>query len=168
MNPYEKLGIQASASDEEIRRAYRALARRWHPDRFPEGPERMWAEEKMIEINSAYHDALRHVPAANTAGEDVQFADVRRLMEAGHLSAARQALMRIACRTAEWNYLFGAVLLRMGETEKAVLYFSIASHQNPDSIQYRTAYLSAEAMQNQSRSHLYRLSQAFRKLRSAK
>ena len=52
-DPYTTLGVTAASSDEEIRQAYRALARRWHPDRFPEGPERMWAEQRMIEINVA-------------------------------------------------------------------------------------------------------------------
>ena len=168
MNPYELLGVPASASDGEIRAAYRAMARRWHPDRFQEGPERMWAEQKMIEINSAYRDALRRVSGRTAAPEDIQFADVRRLMEAGQLSAARQALMRIASRTAEWNYLFGAVLLRLGETEKAALYFGIASRQAPDSVQYRTAYMSAEALKNQKKPHFSRLARAFQKRRSVK
>ncbi len=164
-DPYTTLGVTAASSDEEIRQAYRALARRWHPDRFPEGPERMWAEQRMIEINVAYKDALQHVSCDSAAPEDAQFADVRKLIEIGQLSAARQALMRIAVRTAEWNYLFGAVLLRLGELEKAVLYFGIASRQRPESLQYRTAYHSAEAMQNRKRSPFSRLTQALHKLR---
>ena len=39
-------------------RAYRALARRWHPDRFMQGPERDWANDKMAEINAAYRECL--------------------------------------------------------------------------------------------------------------
>ena len=50
-NAFEVLGVQANAQEAEIRKAYRELARRWHPDRFMEGPERMWAEQKMTEIN---------------------------------------------------------------------------------------------------------------------
>jgi len=153
-NAYEILGISRTADASEIRRAYREMARRWHPDRFPVGPERMWAEQKMTSINIAYHEALE----ACTGGElplapeeNNQFSDVRKLLEIGQVCAARQALMRIASRNAEWNYLFGATLLRLGEYEKAVLYFGIAARQNPKNIQYRTAFVSAEAIRDRQR-----------------
>lgn len=153
---YEILGVQKNASESEIRSAYRELARRWHPDRFAEGPERMWAEQKMTDINIAYHEALEVCASSvslsgGTDSESEQFSDVRELLEIGQVGAARQALMRIATRNAEWNYLFGAVLLRLGEYEKAVLYFGVAAHQKPHNQQYRTAYMSAEAIRNQRR-----------------
>jgi len=154
-NAYEILGIAKNADEREIRRAYRDMARRWHPDRFPEGPERMWAEQKMTAINIAYHEAMEasvsSIDINAVTPEDEQFADARRLLEIGQVSAARQALMRIAARSAEWNYLFGAILLRQGEYEKAVLYFGIAARQKPHNQQYRAAYMSAEAIRDQKK-----------------
>ena len=147
---YEVLGIAKTATERQIRTAHRQLARRWHPDRFPDGPERLWAESKMVQINIAYEDALsacaRHQTTGGPTPENDQFSDVRKLMDLNQLPAARRALMRIASRSAEWNYLFGAVLFRLGEIEKAKLYFSIATKQQPGDPQYNTAYLSALSM----------------------
>ena len=152
---YEILGIPKNASESEIRRAYREMARRWHPDRFPEGPERMWAEQKMTSINIAYSEAMEACGSGVEPGaagpEDEQFADARRLLEMGQVSAARHALVRISVRNAEWNYLFGATLLRQGEYETAVLYFGIAVRQKPQNKQYRAAYMSAEAIRDQKK-----------------
>ena len=153
-NAFEVLGVPETSGEAEIRKSYRELARRWHPDRFMEGPERMWAEQKMTEINNAYHEALQRASGAASSvngltPEREQLADAKRLMELGQLSAARQALLRVATRSAEWNYLFGAILFKLGEYEKAVLYFGIASRQRPQNSQYRTAYQNAETIRNQ-------------------
>jgi molecular chaperone DnaJ len=51
---YEVLGVSRKASQDEIKKAYRDLARKWHPDRNPDDPE---AEERFKEIQQAY-DAL--------------------------------------------------------------------------------------------------------------
>lgn len=153
-NPYEVLGIPKDASEEEARRAYRQMARRWHPDRFPDGPERMWAEKKMTEINEAYHALLSGrtlVTPDTVSSESEQLKDAKKLMEIGQLNAARQALMRLEKRSPEWNYLFGAVLLRLGEYEKSVLYFGIAMRQRPTNAQYRAAFASAEAIRDSRR-----------------
>ena len=50
-DPYTVLGVDRNASEEEIKKAYRALAKKYHPDANPNNPE---AAEKMKEINAAY------------------------------------------------------------------------------------------------------------------
>lgn len=149
---FELLGVSRGSSVDEIRKAYHQLARRWHPDRFAPGPERLWAEQKMMDINAAYSQAMHSLnPAPASIDSEDELQDARRLLDLGQLSAARQALMRVACRSAEWNYLFGAVLLRLGESQKALLYFGVASRQNPNNSRYRAAYRSAEAICHQKK-----------------
>ena len=58
-DPYEVLGIQPSATDEEVKAAYRALARKYHPDNYTDNPLSDLAQEKMQEINDAYDSIVR-------------------------------------------------------------------------------------------------------------
>ena len=55
-DPYKILGVDRSMSDEEIKQAYRALARKYHPDRYTDPDLAEIATEKMKEINAAYEE----------------------------------------------------------------------------------------------------------------
>ena len=152
---YDILGLPQNASVNEVKKAYHALAKRWHPDRFPEGPERMWAEQKMISINIAYNEALEQsgggIDLSAVDGADTQFSDARELLEIGQISAARKALMRIDARNAEWNYLFGWTLMQLSDLDKALIYLSVAVHQNPRSAKYARALREAQRLATGSR-----------------
>ncbi|MBI4463941.1 MAG: J domain-containing protein, partial [Acidobacteria bacterium] len=51
---YAVLGVSPEASEREIKKAYRALAQRYHPDRIQIGEDDSEAAERMIEINEAF------------------------------------------------------------------------------------------------------------------
>ena len=57
--PYQVLGITPDAGDEEVKQAYRALARKYHPDRYTNTDLADLANEKMQEVNAAYEEIQR-------------------------------------------------------------------------------------------------------------
>lgn len=158
---YQTLGVAPGATAEEIKAAYRALARKWHPDRFPEGPQRVQAEGRMVRLNQAYEEALKRCAAwcpaqpapssASTRDQEELLSDVRSLMALGQLDNARRALMRAEGRGAEWNYLFGAILMRMGDYDRASVYFGVSTRLSPGCAQYRAALRSAESLRDRCR-----------------
>ena len=58
-NPYEVLGVSPSASDDEIKKAYRDLTRKYHPDANVDNPLADLAEEKFKEVQEAYDTIMR-------------------------------------------------------------------------------------------------------------
>lgn len=142
-SPAEILGISPYASVSEARKAYRALARRWHPDRFMPGPEREWAATHMTEINTAYAAFIRGAQERGAAGES-ELSRIQGLIDDDRLSTARELLMTMPTRCAEWNYLFGQLLMKLADYQKAAMYLSVASHQEPGNAKYAAACAQAE------------------------
>ena len=50
-DPYKVLGVAPNATQDEIKKAYRQMAKKYHPDLHPDDPE---ANKKMNDVNSAY------------------------------------------------------------------------------------------------------------------
>ena len=62
-DPYKVLGVSPNASEEEVKAAYRELAKKYHPDNYADSPLADLANEKMQEINEAYDMITRRLPA---------------------------------------------------------------------------------------------------------
>lgn len=157
-DPYKVLGVSPTATDEEIKTAYRDLARKYHPDKYRDSDLSDLASEKMKEINEAY-DEIKKMRASGsgsssrtgssstgggsyrggTYGE--QFVTVRQLVNAGRINEARQILMSMpeSQRSAEWYFLMGYVSLGQRYTVDAMQFFDTACGMDPDNQEYRAA-----------------------------
>lgn len=63
IDPYSVLGISRGASDEEIKKAYRNLSRKYHPDANINNPNKAQAEEKFKEVQQAYDQIMKEKEA---------------------------------------------------------------------------------------------------------
>ena len=143
-DPYIVLGVSRDATEEEIKSAYRRLARKYHPDRYATDPDgARAAEEKMKEINEAY-DAItrmRSGSSQHTGGGFSSFASVREKINRGYFADAERELDALpdGSRTAEWHYLKSALLARRGWHHDAMREIEIACAMEPSNMEYARA-----------------------------
>ena len=75
MDPYKVLGVTPQTSDDDVKRAYRELARKYHPDNYVNNPLADLAETRMKEINEAYDMIMneRRNPAGGSSGQQQSY-----------------------------------------------------------------------------------------------
>ena len=107
-DPYMILGISSNATDEEVKSAYRSLARKYHPDNYgDDNPLKDLANEKMQEINAAYDEIQRmrsskgstykgdgtyYQSYSGTGSTSGVYADIRRCLNAKKFFEAERAI----------------------------------------------------------------------------
>ena len=156
-DPYKILGVSHDASDEEIKKAYRELARKYHPDKYRDSDLADLASEKMKEVNAAYEEIQKiragggpnrsgsyssHTYAGNTSSSgNPKYAEVRRLLNNGNDVQAENILNAVADgdRNAEWYFLKGCVAVRRGFYIDAQRFFDTACSMDPYNNEYRAA-----------------------------
>lgn len=145
-DPYAVLGVSPTASDEEIKKAYHRLARRYHPDNYSGDPDAARAaEEKMKEINEAY-DAIGkmrsgHTGSSSSGSRGGIYGEIRLKINRGLFADAELQLEGIAAadRGAEWHYLKSVVLMRRGWINDAMAEIETACAMDPTNMEYRSA-----------------------------
>ena len=158
-NPYQVLGVSENATDEEIKKAYRALAKKYHPDNYVNNPLADLASEKMKQINEAYDTVMKmrqngtrtNTSSGNTRSSGsssgaTSFAQARRLLQVGRITEAEQILQNVPefNRDAEWHYLMGYVYAQKGWFDEARRHASIAYNANPNNYEYSELYTTLE------------------------
>jgi len=151
-DPYKILGISSNASDEEVKKAYRELARKYHPDNYHDNPLSDLAQEKMKEVNEAYNSILRmregggsYKPGGRSSGSSggsPEGYQVRAAINSGDLSHAETLLRSFSVRNAEYNFLMGCLYYRKGWLDDALQFFQTAVNMDPGNMEYRQALAS--------------------------
>ena len=156
-DPYKVLNVSPDASLEDIKQAYRELARKYHPDNYANNPLSDLAEEKMKEINEAYDQIMKERSGNAGTGYTSQeggygsysqqgsyggsgiYARIRQYIMNGNLIQAEQMLQSVPDRNAEWYFLMGAICQRKGWFDEAMQYFKTAVDMEPTNMEYRQA-----------------------------
>ena len=159
-DPYSVLGVSQNASDDEIKRAYRDLARKYHPDNYQNNPLADLAEEKMKEINEAYESITKQRSGnggyTQTAGGyqsqytqqqsgSSAYARIRSAINMGDLAGAEQLLYAVPEKNAEWYFLSGSIAYRKGWLDEARRNYQLAVQMAPNNPEYRQALSMMQA-----------------------
>lgn len=156
---YEILGLREGASEDEIRRAYRDLVKKYHPDQYVNNPLSDLAAEKLKEINEAYDVLTRreagYQKSSRSSSGNARYSDsaggysgeyasdfirVRQFLSANNVNAAEAVLRGIPVQNAEWFYLNGIIKMRRGAYDAARDSLGRAASMDPTNTEYRNAY----------------------------
>ena len=167
--PFDVLGLEPTASAEEVRAAYRRLVKQCHPDKFVDARARQRAEEKMIALNLAYEEAYQLASSRriNTYSDILPMDDALQLadkmLRQHSPESALRHLMRSETRDARWYAMQGRILLHMEQYDSAHQSYREAIRLDPDNNAFRQGALDAAVAMKQSKTFRGRLQRLFHK-----
>lgn len=154
IDPYKMLGVPSTASDDEVKKAYRKLSRMYHPDANLNNPNKDKAEETFKEVQQAYDQIMKertggYSSYGNSQGfggfgqrqyennEPIEYQAAANYINARHFQEALNVLKNITERNAKWYYLSAIANSGIGNNINAKEFAAKAVAMEPNNIQYR-------------------------------
>ena len=152
-DPYQVLGVSRNATDREIKKAYRALSRKYHPDTYVDPVKKEEAEEKFRQVQEAYNQIVDERSGKSTGGygggynnysseseEDRHMMAALNYIRAGKYNEAINVLNGIPNKNARWYYFSSVANLGLGNTSVALDYARQATNLEPNNMEYQQYY----------------------------
>lgn len=148
MNPYEVLGVSRNASIDEIKKAYKELSRKYHPDSYVGNPLSSLAEEKFKQVQEAYDAIMKEKNGdfnytdnynnnGYSNGESGEMAEVYNLLGRRAYSQALSLLDSMPNRNAKWYYYSAIAQVGLGNNLRGMEYARMAVSMEPNNIEYQ-------------------------------
>ncbi len=162
-NPYQILGISPNASNDEIKRAYRELSRKYHPDSYVDNPLADLAEEKFKEVQEAYDQIMKErgngyggvgssgygnagsgsTSYSNTGSAGSGYDAPELNTAAGYINSGRyrealDILTRVPFKSARWYYYSAVANAGAGNNIVALEQARQAVNMEPGNQEYRS------------------------------
>lgn len=159
MDPYKILGISPNATDEEVKKAYKVLAKKYHPDMNVGAPNLPELERKFKEVQQAYDTIMdmrsgksttaqgsygygnsygygSQYQNSSSSSEDIGMKAAANYIRARRFKEALTALSGVSNRTAQWYYLSALANSGLGNTIQAKQHAAQAVQMEPNNADY--------------------------------
>jgi molecular chaperone DnaJ len=157
-NPYKILEVSPSASNEEIKKAYREQSRKYHPDSYANNPLAGLAEEKFKEVQEAYEQIMKERESgsnpyntgssnygqasygSSSDGDNTQMNAVANYLNARRYREALNVLAGIPNHSARWYYYSAIANAGIGNNVMANEHISQAMNMEPNNPEYTNLF----------------------------
>lgn len=144
---HEILGVPMDADAQQVRLAYRAQVKACHPDQFMDISAQKDAQDKLVQLNLAYEEALKTASQKRVGFNLISQEEAKhfaiKLMEQGNMESALRQLNRANAKDAGFFYLQGQILMAMRQFDTAHQSYREAVKLEPDNLRYRQGALDA-------------------------
>ncbi|MDF2484938.1 MAG: dnaJ 2 [Herbinix sp.] len=157
-NPYKILEVSQNASNEEIKKAYRELSRKYHPDSYANNPLAGLAEEKFKEVQEAYDQIMKEREngsnpystgyssygqgsySSGSGDDDSQMNAAANYLNAGRYREAINVLSNVSGRNARWYYYSAIANAGIGNNVMAKDHITQAMNMEPNNPEYTNLF----------------------------